>query len=127
MKIIASANAPAAIGPYSQALDTGNIVFCSGQIPLDPSSMSLVSGGITEETEQVFKNIKAVLHEAGCDEKSVVKTTVYLKEMDDFPAMNSIYEAFFSPHKPARSTVQVAGLPLNARVEIECIAVRTDT
>jgi len=124
MKIIASDKAPQAIGPYSQAIDTGSIVFCSGQVPLDPDTMKLVEGDITVQTKQVFENIGNVLAEAGLVLGNVVKTTVFLADLEDFAAMNAVYEESFGGHKPARSTVQVAKLPLGSLVEIECIAVR---
>jgi 2-iminobutanoate/2-iminopropanoate deaminase len=122
MKVIATAEAPAAIGPYSQAIKADSFVFCSGQLGLDPATKKLAGDTIESQTEQVFKNITAVLSAAGSDLSHVVKTTVFLKTMDDFPKMNALYEKAFGSHKPARSTVQAAKLPLDGLVEIECIA-----
>ena len=122
---IATKEAPAAIGPYSQAIRSGDMLFASGQIGLDPATGQLVAGGITAQTKRVFENIKAVLAEAGLDLTHVVKTTVYLKSMSDFAAMNEIYVTFLAPAgtvPPARSTVAVAGLPKDALVEIEVLA-----
>lgn len=120
---ISTENAPGAIGPYSQAVKTGNMVFCSGQIPIDPATGEFVSNDVAEQTEQVLKNLSAVLEAAGTDLNNVVKTTVFLADMNDFTAMNDVYAKFFSENKPARATVQAARLPRDARVEIECIAV----
>ena len=122
---ISSPNAPAAIGPYSQAIETDNFVYTSGQVALDPETGELVPGGIQEQTAQVIENLKAVLAEAGCQLYNVVKTTVYLKDMNDFAAMNEVYAHYFSPDgavAPARSTVEVARLPKDALVEIEAVA-----
>lgn len=124
MKIISTPNAPQAIGPYSQALDLGQFVFLSGQIPLNPATMEVVGSCTAEQTEQVFKNIKAVLKAAELELKNVVKTTVFLKEMVDFSQMNAVYEQNFGAHKPARSAFEVARLPKDCLVEIECIAMR---
>ena len=124
MKIISTNDAPQAIGPYSQALDLGEFVFLSGQIPLDPQTMQMTGSNITEQTGQVFKNIQAVLKAAELDLSNVVKTTVFLAEMNDFVAMNAVYEQCFDGHKPARSAVEVARLPKDSLVEIECIAKR---
>ena len=121
-EIISTENAPGAIGPYSQAIKTGNMVFCSGQIPLDPKTGEFVSDKIAEQTEQVLKNLSAVLEAAGSNLNNVVKTTVFLSDMNDFAAMNEVYAKFFSENKPARATVQAARLPRDARVEIDCIA-----
>ena len=121
-EIISTENAPGAIGPYSQAVKTGNLVFCSGQIPIDPQTGEFVSDDVAEQTEQVLKNLSAVLEAAGASLNSVVKTTVFLADMNDFAAMNDVYARFFSENKPARATVQAARLPRDARVEIECIA-----
>ena len=124
--VIATTSAPAAIGPYSQAIRTGNTLYTSGQIPIDPSTGELVPGGITEQTTRVLDNLKAVLAAASLDFSHVVKTTVFLKDMADFAAMNAIYATYFAPGgviAPARSTVQVAALPKNALIEIECIAI----
>ncbi|HVU18872.1 MAG TPA: RidA family protein [Candidatus Didemnitutus sp.] len=122
MKTIIAPNAPAAIGPYSHAVHAGNLLFCSGQTPLDPATGKLVEGDIEPQTKQVFANIKAVLSAAGLTLQDVAKSTVYLKDMTDFAKMNAIYEAAFAPHKPARTTIQAGKLPLDCRVEIEVIA-----
>ena len=122
-EIIATENAPGAIGPYSQAVKTGNMVFCSGQIPIDVATGEFVSDDVAEQTRQVLKNLSAVLEAAGSSLNNVVKTTVFLADMNDFAAMNEIYGEFFNENKPARATVQAARLPKDARVEIECIAV----
>ena len=122
---IATTDAPAAIGPYSQAILIGDTVFTSGQVALDPATGNLVPGGIVEQTTRVLENLKAVLGAAGIDMIHVVKTTVFLKDMKDFAAMNEIYARYFAPTgvvPPARSTVQVSALPKDALVEIECIA-----
>lgn len=121
-EIIITENAPKAIGPYSQAVRIGNIVFCSGQIPINPLTGEFVSGGVAEQTEQVLKNLSAVLEAAGSSLQKVLKTTVFLADMNDFATMNEVYEKFFGENKPARSTVQAARLPRDAKVEIECIA-----
>jgi len=115
--------APAAIGPYSQAIAHGELVFTAGQIPLDPASMQLVEGDVAAQTERVLQNLSAVLEAAGASLGTVVKTTVFLADMDDFGAMNEVYGRWFGDHAPARSTVQVARLPRDARVEIEAVAV----
>ena len=120
--VIATTSAPAAIGPYSQAIRVGDTLFTSGQIPIAPATGNLVEGAIVEQTTQVFKNLKAVLTEAGVDFSHVVKTTVFLKSMSDFTAMNEVYAKNFSEAFPARSTVQVAALPKDSLVEIECVA-----
>ena len=122
-EIISTENAPGAIGPYSQAVKTGGMVFCSGQIPIDIATGEFVSDDVAEQTEQVLKNLSAVLEAAGASLNDVVKTTVFLADMADFTAMNEIYAKYFSDNKPARATVQAAGLPRGARVEIDCIAV----
>ena len=122
-EIISTENAPGAIGPYSQAVKTGNMVFCSGQIPIDPQTGNFVSEDVAEQTRQVLKNLSAVLEAAGTNLNNVVKTSVFLADMNDFAAMNEVYAEFFSENKPARATVQAARLPRDARVEIECIAV----
>ena len=122
---IATADAPAAIGPYSQAVRSGDLLFTSGQIPLDPHSGNMITGGIADQTERVLANLQAVLTAAGSSCAAVIKTTVFLKSMSDFAAMNEIYARFFAAEgvvPPARSTVQVAALPKDALVEIECIA-----
>ncbi|HTS90188.1 MAG TPA: RidA family protein [Gemmatimonadales bacterium] len=122
MKFTATDRAPKAIGPYSQATLLDGRIYTAGQIALDPATMELVSGGIREQTERVLANLKAVLEAAGSGLPKVLKTTVYLVDMADFPAMNEVYAAAFGDHKPARSTVGVAGLPRGARVEIDLIA-----
>ena len=124
MRVIATEGAPKAIGPYSQAIATDNLVFTAGQVALDPKSGEMVGRSAGEQTEQVFANLKAVLAAAGTSLASVVKTTVYLADMADFTQMNEVYAKHFGTHKPARSTVQAAGLPKNARVEIDVIAVK---
>jgi 2-iminobutanoate/2-iminopropanoate deaminase len=121
-EIIATEKAPGAIGPYSQAIKTGGMVYCSGQIPIDPVTGEFVSNDVVEQTEQVLKNLTAVLEAAGSSLANVVKTTVFLADMNDFAAMNEVYGRYFSENKPARATVQAARLPRDARVEIECIA-----
>lgn len=121
-EIIATENAPGAIGPYSQAVKAGNMVFCSGQIPIDVATGEFVSDDVAEQTRQVLTNLSAVLEAAGTSLNNVVKTTVFLADMNDFTAMNEVYAEFFSENKPARATVQAARLPKDARVEIECIA-----
>lgn len=122
MRIVSSPNAPAAVGPYSQAVRTGGLLFCSGQIPIDPATGKIEAQNVEGQVLQVFKNIRAVLHAEGLTLANVVKATVFLQDMADFPKLNPIYEAEFAGHKPARSTVQVAKLPLAALVEIEVIA-----
>ena len=123
---ISSAQAPAAIGPYTQAVRVGAMLYTSGQVALDPKTMQLVDGGIAEQTTQVLENLKAVLHAAGTDLQAVVKTLVFLKDMGDFGAMNEVYGRYFAAEQgtvpPARSTVEVAGLPRGGLVEIEVIA-----
>jgi 2-iminobutanoate/2-iminopropanoate deaminase len=119
---IATAGAPAAIGPYSQAIVSGGFVFVSGQIPLDPASGQLTAGGVAEQTARVLENLRAVLEAAGASLDSVVKTTVYLKDMADFAAMNEVYARYFADPAPARATVEAARLPRDVRVEIDCIA-----
>ncbi|MDQ3801201.1 MAG: RidA family protein [Acidobacteriota bacterium] len=122
-EIISTENAPGAIGPYSQAVRAGNMIFLSGQIPIDPQTGAFVSDDVAEQTEQVMKNLSAVLEAAGASLNNVVKTTVFLADMNDFTAMNEVYGRYFVENKPARATVQAARLPRDARVEIECIAV----
>ncbi len=123
MQIISTNNAPAAVGPYSQAIRTANIVFLSGQIPLDPQSGELVEGDITKQTERVLENLKAVCEAAGGSLEKVTKCTVFLTDLKNFQAMNGVYSRYFSTHKPARSTIGVAALPKDAQVEIEAIMV----
>jgi 2-iminobutanoate/2-iminopropanoate deaminase len=121
-KQIQTDKAPKAIGPYSQAIIANGFIFCSGQIPIDPATGNLVSGTIEDETRQVLKNIGAVLEAAGSSYDDVVKTTVFLQDMNDFAKMNAAYGEFFKAPSPARATVQAAGLPKNVRVEIEAVA-----
>ena len=121
-KIIHSDDAPAAVGPYSQAVKIGNFVYSAGQVALDPVTMKLVEGGIEAQTEQVLNNLKAVLAAAGSSLAQVVKTTVFLADMNDYKAVNGVYAQFFTESPPARSAVQVAALPLGALVEIEVVA-----
>lgn len=118
--------APAAIGPYSQAIKAGGFVYVSGQIPIDPATGEFVSGGITEQTERVLRNLSAVLEAAGSGLDRVVKTTVFLADMKEFAAMNDVYGKFFVGDPPARATVAAAGLPRDARVEIEAVALATE-
>jgi 2-iminobutanoate/2-iminopropanoate deaminase len=120
---ISSADAPKAIGPYSQAIKAGNLLFLSGQIPLDPVSGNIVDGDVTVQTERVFQNLKAVLSAAGASFANVVRTTVFLADMNEFAAMNAVYGKYVVDPPPARSTVQVARLPKDVRVEIDLIAV----
>jgi 2-iminobutanoate/2-iminopropanoate deaminase len=122
--VIATDSAPAAIGPYSQAIVAGGLIFTAGQVGFDPKTKELVGKTTPEQTEQVMKNLAAILKAAGSGLDRVVKTTVFLADMADFGAMNEVYARHFGAHKPARSTVQAAGLPRGARVEIEAIAVR---
>jgi len=122
-EIVSTDKAPGAIGPYSQAIKTGGMIYCSGQIPIDPVTGEFVSNEISEQTEQVLKNLSAVLEAGGTSLANVVKTTVFLADMSDFAAMNEIYGKYFGENKPARATVQAARLPRDAKVEIECIAV----
>ena len=122
METVATDKAPKAVGPYAQAQKTGNLLFCCGQIGLDPETAQLVGDDVESQAKQVFKNIEAVLAAAGLGMNNVVKTTVFLKDMGDFPVINGLYAEAFSDHKPARSAVAVAGLPLGAQIEIECIA-----
>ena len=121
-RTVATEEAPKAIGPYSQAIVAGGFVFASGQIPLDPSTGEFVAGGVAEQTRQVLRNLSKVLEAAGTGLAGVVKTTVFLADMNDFAAMNEVYASFFPDSPPARSTVQAAGLPRGARVEIDAIA-----
>ena len=123
-RIIHTDHAPKAIGPYSQALVAGDLVFTAGQVGLDPASTELVGSGVKEQTERVLQNLRAILHTAGSDLSKAIKTTVYLVDMADFAAMNEVYGKAFGDHRPARSTVAVAGLPKGARVEIDVIATR---
>ncbi len=122
MESIQTNRAPQAIGPYSQAIKANGLVFASGQIPLDPETMQLIAGDIRAQTERVLTNLQMVLEAAGTSLRKVVKTTVYLADMNDFTAMNEVYAKFFEETRPARSTVQAARLPRDARVEIDVIA-----
>jgi len=123
-KIINTDHAPKAVGPYSQAVEANGLVFISGQIPINPQLSSVVEGGIKEQTEQVLKNIGAILKEAGLDYSNVVKTTCLLSDMDNFVAMNEVYAKYFTSDMPARAAYGVVKLPLGVLVEIECIAAR---
>ena len=124
MKQIHTDNAPKALGPYSQAIEAGGMVFASGQVPIDPATDEFVEGGIKEQTRQSLTNARNILREAGTDLTHVVKTTVFLSDMDNFAAMNEVYAEFFQQPYPARSAVAVKTLPKGALVEIECIAVK---
>ncbi len=122
MKIIQTTNAPQAIGPYSQAIIVNGLLFASGQIPLNPTTMLVESGDISNQTIQVLENIKAILKEANADLSNVIKTTVFIKNMNDFATINEIYASYFKDHKPARSCVEVSRLPKDVLIEIEIIA-----
>ena len=124
MEFVRTEHAPAAIGPYSQAAIVGDLVFTAGQVALDPATGTVIEGGIEAQTARVLENVSAVLEAAGSSLSQVVKTTVFLTDMADFPAMNQVYAEAFGDHKPARATVAVAGLPLGVRVEIEAVATR---
>lgn len=121
-EVIATKNAPAAIGPYSQAITANGFIFTAGQIPLDPATGKLVEGDVTAQTERVMENLAAVLAEAGSSFEQVVKTTCFLANLDDFAAFNAVYARYFTAAPPARSTVQAARLPAGAQVEVECVA-----
>ncbi|MGG4167479.1 RidA family protein [Rossellomorea vietnamensis] len=121
MRVVSTKEAPAAIGPYSQGIVVNNLFYSSGQIPLTPEG-SMIEGDVVEQTHQVFRNLQAVLLEAGATFETVVKATVFIKDMNDFGAINEVYGEYFSNHKPARSCVEVARLPKDAQVEIEVIA-----
>ena len=121
-KTVQTEKAPAAIGPYSQGVLAGGFLFCSGQIPIDPATGKMVEGGIKIQTERVLHNLAAILEEGGASLHSVVKTTVYLADLSDFPAMNGVYETFFKENPPARATMEVAKLPAGALVEIDAVA-----
>ena len=123
-KILRTDKAPAPVGPYSQAVESGGFLFCSGQIAIDPKSNNVLTGPIEEQAKQVLENIRAVLEEAGLGFQNVVKTTIFLTKMEDFTAVNEVYARYFSEQPPARSTVAVAGLPKGVHVEIEVIAKR---
>jgi 2-iminobutanoate/2-iminopropanoate deaminase len=121
-KTVQTDTAPKALGPYAQAIVAGGVVYCAGQIPIDPASGNIVAGGIAEQTHQVLKNLGAVLKSAGSDLHRAVKTTVFIKDMNNFAAMNDVYAGYFGAHPPARSTVEVARLPRDVMVEIEVVA-----
>ena len=123
-KMISTEKAPAAIGPYSQAVEAGNMIFVSGQLPMDPETMNFVSEDIQEQTKQCLNNVLAILNAAGYENKDIVKVTVFLKDMNDFAKMNEVYASFFTDHKPARAAVEVARLPKDAQIEIEAVAVK---
>lgn len=122
MHILHHPDAPAAVGPYSQAIVSGGLVFCSGQTPLNPATMQIEARSIEEQTRQALHNLATVLSARGLELRDIVKTTVFLKNFADFPRMNAVYAETFGEHRPARSTVEVSRLPLDALVEIECIA-----
>jgi len=124
MKSVKTDNAPAAVGPYSQGIDTGSMVFTSGQLPIIPATGKLLDGTIEEQTRQALRNVEAVLKEAGSDLSKVVKVTVFVKDMENFSRINEVYKEFFTDHKPARSLVEAARLPLNGEIEIEAIALK---
>jgi 2-iminobutanoate/2-iminopropanoate deaminase len=121
-EVIATPNAPQAIGPYSQAIRANGFIFVSGQIPINPATQHIVEGGVAEQTEQVLANLEAILKAAGSGLEKIVRTTVYLKDMNEFAAMNDVYERFFPQRPPARSTIEAARLPKDVRVEIDAIA-----
>jgi 2-iminobutanoate/2-iminopropanoate deaminase len=123
IEVVTTDQAPPAIGPYSQAIRANGFVFTAGQIPLDPATKTVVTGGIAEQTERVMQNLAGILHAAGTSLDRVVKTTCYLANLDDFAAFNSVYGRWFTDRAPARSTVQAARLPLGVLVEVDCIAV----
>lgn len=123
MEYVSTNEAPAAIGPYSQAVKRGEMVFTSGQIPLDPETGQLVEGDFAASARRVFENLRAVLRASGADFRQVVKVTVYLRDLEDFKTLNGIYAEYFGDHRPARSTVQAARLPMNAPLEIDLIAI----
>jgi 2-iminobutanoate/2-iminopropanoate deaminase len=122
MNTISTSLAPQAIGPYSQAIISNGLLFTSGQVALDPTTMQIVEGGIETQTKRVLQNLEAILKEAKTSKEKVIKTTLFLKNMNDFAIVNQIYGDFFANHKPARSTVEVARLPKDLLIEIECIA-----
>jgi len=126
-KIISTTDAPAAIGPYSQAVRAGSMIFCAGQVPLDPKTGQIVSEDISEQTRRVLDNLTAVLKAEGLSMSNIVKTTVFLADFGDFPKMNEVYATYFTDQPPARSTVGVSTLPKNARVEIEAIAMADES
>ncbi len=122
MEIVSTANAPKALGPYSQAIKAGGFVWCSGQIPIDPAANAVLAEGIEAQTRQAITNLRWVLEKAGAGLDKVVKTTVFIKDMNDFAALNAVYAEMFGETKPARSCVEVARLPKDVLVEIECVA-----
>lgn len=122
MEKVIAPKAPAAIGPYAAAIKSGNLIFCSGQTPLNPETMEIQGTTIEEQTQVALKNLEVVLQTQACDRKHIIKTSVFLKNFADFPKMNATYAAFFGDHTPARTTVEVSRLPMDALVEIECIA-----
>ena len=124
MKVVNTSNAPKAIGPYSQAIEANGLIITSGQLPIDPATGQFAPGGIKEQTRQSLLNAQAILKEAGIDLSHVMKTTVFLADMEDFAAMNEVYAEFFSEPSPARSAISVKRLPKDALVEVECIAVK---
>jgi 2-iminobutanoate/2-iminopropanoate deaminase len=126
-KIISTSDAPAALGPYSQAVRVGSTVYCAGQIPLDPNTGQIVSGEISEQTRRVLENISAVLKAEGLSFENIAKTTIFLTDLADFQRVNEVYATYFKQAPPARSTVQVPALPKGARIEIEAIAVASDS
>ena len=126
-KIISTTEAPAALGPYSQAVRAGSMIFCAGQVPLDPKTGQIVSEDISEQTRRVLDNLSAVLKAAGLTMANIVKTTVFLADFRDFPKMNEVYATYFTDQPPARSTVGVSTLPKDARVEIEAIAIADES
>ena len=126
-KIVATNDAPAAIGPYSQAIRSGSMLFCAGQIPLDPKSGQIASDDVAAQTKQVLENISGILQAAGLNFSHVVKTTIFLISMDHFQTVNEIYGTYFRENPPARSTVAVSGLPRGAKIEIEVVAMATDS
>ncbi|MBN2425964.1 MAG: RidA family protein [Calditrichaceae bacterium] len=123
-KVIETKNAPAPIGPYSQAIEAGGFIFVSGQIAISPKTGALITDDISGQTKQVVENLKTILESGGSDLENVVKTTIYLKNMDDFTQVNDIYNSYFKESKPARATVEVSRLPKNVLVEIDCIAIK---
>ena len=122
MEIVFSTQAPAAVGPFSQAIKSNGMLYLSGQLPLDPETMKFSASNVTGQAKQIFRNISSVIAESGCKKESIVKTTVFLSDMNNFAEFNAAYSEFFGEHKPARSCVEVARLPLDALVEIELIA-----
>jgi 2-iminobutanoate/2-iminopropanoate deaminase len=121
-EVVSTPNAPQAIGPYSQAIKHNGLVYVSGQIPLDPSTMTVVTGSTAEQTKRVIENLKAILEAAGTSLNNALKTTVFLRDMNDFDEMNQVYAQYFTNHRPARATIQVARLPKDVAVEIELVA-----